>query len=188
MKAKLLKSAAVKCQFLCAKVQLILVPPYFRLEPPHFGCSGDGTAHSKTKLLFFWQRCDYEKYAGGQGVKIQSVVPKPGGDGGDISPNNLAVSPPIIWKGVQLSVNLGKKVFFSCWRPFFFGLHLKSGRKSVLSLEKTFFFLFYFVFFGLHLKSGRKSVLFLEKTFFFLVFTWIRGEKVFCFHFSFGLQ
>ena len=36
MKAKLLKSVAVKYQFLCAKVQLILVLPHFRLVPPHF--------------------------------------------------------------------------------------------------------------------------------------------------------
>ena len=72
--------------------------------------------------------------------------------GGIYPPNNLAVSPaivwewstcaspPIIWMGVQLSVNLGKKVFCSRWRLFFFAPHLKSGRKSVLFLKKTFFF------------------------------------------------
>ena len=31
-------------QFLYAKVQIILVPPHFQLVPPHYVCSGDGTA------------------------------------------------------------------------------------------------------------------------------------------------
>ena len=31
-------------QFLHAKVQSILMSPHFRLAPPHFVCSGDGTA------------------------------------------------------------------------------------------------------------------------------------------------
>ena len=30
-------------QFLYAKFQFILVLPHFRLVPPHFVCSGDGT-------------------------------------------------------------------------------------------------------------------------------------------------
>ena len=94
----------------------------------------------------------------------------PGEMGGYIPPNNLAVSPqhengsllhpPNNLKECTAEPKFGEKVFFSCWRPFFvcffcFGLHLKSGRKSVLFLEKTFSF-----FFGLHLYSGRKSVLF----------------------------
>ena len=122
---------------------------------------------------------------------LGSVVPKPGGMGGYILPNNLAVSPPIVWEwstsaspsiiwmGVQLSVNLGKNVFYSCWRPIFCSSPKIGEKKCSISEEDLFF--------GLHLKSGRKSVLFLRKTF-FLVFTWIRGEKVFCLYFSFGLH
>ena len=73
------------------------------------------------------------------------MVPKPEGDGGDIFPPIIWLHPPNIRMvhfcippnnlkecTVQLSLNLGKKVFFSCWRPFLFGLHLNSGRKSVL--------------------------------------------------------
>ena len=49
LNTNLLKYRTIRCRkisVLCAKVQSILVPPaHFRLVPPHFGCSGDGTAH-----------------------------------------------------------------------------------------------------------------------------------------------
>ena len=58
MKAKLLKSVAVKYQFLCAKVQLILVPPHFRLVPPHFWLVPPHTSVAlATALLTAKQSC-----------------------------------------------------------------------------------------------------------------------------------
>ena len=71
---------------------------------------------------------------------LYAGVPKQGGMGEIYPPNNLAVSPPIIWMGVHLSKNWGKKcsifdedlfiwsspefwekkVFYFWWRPFFF--------------------------------------------------------------------
>ena len=55
---------ALKYQLLCAKVQSILVPPpQFRLGPPHFVCSGDGTASS------VWLSRSYSIYRN-QGLKI----------------------------------------------------------------------------------------------------------------------
>ena len=43
-------------QFLYAKVQLILVPPYFQLVPPHLVCSGDGTAKTFFKFVLTFQQ------------------------------------------------------------------------------------------------------------------------------------
>ena len=98
---------------------------------------------------------------------FEAVVPKQEEDGGIYSPNNLAVSPAIIWEwftsaspsktlmGVHLNENLGKKVFYSCWRPFLL--------------------LFYFIFL-VFTWIWEKSALFLMKIF-FLVFTWIWGKK-----------
>ena len=109
------------------------------------------------------------------------------------------ISPPIVWEwstsaypprflmGLHQSENLGKKVLYIWWRPFFlFVLHLNLGRESVLFLTKTFFFVLFLFFiwsspefgkkkcsifnnffFFLHLNSGRKSVPFA----FSLVFT-----------------
>ena len=94
---------------------------------------------------------------------LRLVVPKPGGMGGIYPPNNLAVSPPIVWEwstcasppiilnGCTAERKFGEKSVLSRWRPFFFALHLKSGRKSVLFLKKLFFF-------GDHLFLGWKTV------------------------------
>ena len=42
------KIVALKYRFLCAEIQSIFIvrPPHFRLDPPHFVWSGDGTAGS----------------------------------------------------------------------------------------------------------------------------------------------
>ena len=125
----------------------------------------------------FWQWC---RNPGGMGGYIPPIIWL-------YPPNRLRMVhfciPPKNLKGCTAERKFGEKKCSSLAKDFFFGLHLKSGRKSVLFLEKTFFFwsspkigekkcsifgenLF---FFGLHLKSGRKSILFLEKTFFFFL-------------------
>ena len=81
----------------------------------------------------------------------QAVEPKPGGIN---PPNNLAVSSPIVWglrmvhfcippnnlKGCTAERKFGGKVFYSCWRPFFFWCSPKIEEKKCSIFEGDLFF------------------------------------------------